>query len=127
MTKFLDMPNAGQSIRIYQDSQPCIGILTSGVFSKHVKNIVILAHCVYRTVDSENIPPALQPADPVTRSISAPLLFHAYDYATWVCFYPWQILSMLNSWTSLSTTPLVPSSFLFHSLVDLTLFGQLLC
>ena len=33
MAKFLDMPKAGKPIRIYQDSQPCIDILTSGAVS----------------------------------------------------------------------------------------------
>ena len=38
-----------------------------------------------------------------------------------------QIQSMLNSWTSLSTTTPVPSQFLLHPLMTLPLFNQLLC
>ena len=93
MAKFLDMPNAGKPIRIYQDSQPCIDILTSGAVSKRVKHIAVPVHYVYEKVvkgivDMEHIPTALQPADPGTKPTSAPVSFRAYDYATGVRFYP---------------------------------------
>ena len=47
ITKFLDMPNAGQPIRIYQDSQPYTDILTSGAVSKHAKHIAVPVHYVF--------------------------------------------------------------------------------
>ena len=47
MTKFLDMPNAGQSIRIYQDSQPYTDILTFDTVSKHAKHIAVPVYYVF--------------------------------------------------------------------------------
>ena len=93
VARFLDMPSAGEPIRIYQDSQPCIDIVTSGSISKRVKHIAVPVHFIYekvfkRYIDFEHIPTALQPADPGTKSVSAPVLFRACDYAAGVRFYP---------------------------------------
>ena len=89
MAIFFDMLSAEKSIRIYQDSKPCIGILTSGAVSKHVKYIAVPRHYIYEKVakgiiNMEHIPTALQPADPGTKLTLAPVSFCAYDYATGV-------------------------------------------
>jgi hypothetical protein len=93
IAQFLEMEGAGRPITIYQDSQPCIDICTSGATSNRVKHITIPVLWIYeqylkKRIDFEHIPTALQPADPGTKATSAPVLFRAYDYAIGVRFYP---------------------------------------
>ena len=92
-------------------------------------------------VDMEQRPTALQPDDPGTKPMSAPVSFRTYDYMQQAYDSTLQhILSMQNSWTLLLTMLLVPSPFLIHSmilplqnqlsswmLVNLPLQNQLLC
>jgi hypothetical protein len=93
IARFLEMEGAGRPIMIYQDSQPCIEICTSGATSNRVKHITIPVLWIYekylkKIIDLEHIPTALQPADPGTKATSAPVLFRAFDYAIGVRFYP---------------------------------------
>ena len=90
---FLDLHNNDKPIKIYQDSQPCIDIVTSGTISKRVKHICVPVHYIHEKVikgyiDLEYISTSLQPADPGTKATSAPILFRAMDYAIGVRFYP---------------------------------------
>ena len=93
LQRFLDMPAANKPIPIYQDSQPCIDILSSGEISKRVKHIALPVHFVYEkimhgVVRLVKIPTSLQPADPGTKAMSAPVIFRVYDQAIGARFYP---------------------------------------
>ena len=93
LTKFLDLPWAGEPITIYQDSQPCIDICNAGAISTRVKHIAVpIAYIHEKIIKNINtlhkIPTTLQPSDPGTKPISAPILFRTYDYAIGVRFYP---------------------------------------
>ena len=93
LAKFLDLPSAGQPIKIYQDSQPCIDICNNGIISNRAKHIAVPALYIHdkvtrKFIELEYIPTSLQPADPGTKAQSAPVIFRAYDYAIGVRFYP---------------------------------------
>ena len=95
MAKFLDTPCAGQPLRF---------ILISGTVSRCVKHIAMPVHYIYKKVvkgttdiehiptesivDTNHIPAALQPVNPGTNPILAPVLFRSYDYEIRVHFYP---------------------------------------
>ena len=129
MAGFLDMPDANQPIRIYQDSQPCIDILTSGVVSKCVKHIAMPVHYVYTGIvkditNMEHIQTSLQAADLGGKTQYWPLYCSVHmtmqtEYAS----TPHRFLSMLKLSASLPTTPPIPSPFLLHDLVTLPLFN----
>ena len=93
ITTFLKMVCAGLPVTVYQDSQPCIDICESGAVSKRVKHVAvpilfINEKLVKGYIKFKKIPTALQPAEPGTKSLSAPVIFRAYDYAYGTRFYP---------------------------------------
>ena len=122
MAKILDVPNTGKPIRIYQDSQWYIDMITSGTVSKHFKHITVPVHYVYEKfvkgiVHIEHIPTALQPADPGTKLTTnvGPCIIPCI----WLCnrrtiLPSSRFWACKNSWTSLLTILLVHSPFLIH-------------
>ena len=93
ITTIFKMVCTGEPVTVYQDSKPCIKICKSGAVSKRVKHVTvpilfINEKLVKGYIKFKKIPTALQPADPGTNSLSAPVIFRAYDYACGTRFYP---------------------------------------
>jgi hypothetical protein len=93
LANFLRTPIAGQPIIIYEDSQPCIDIVSSHQISSKSRHIAAPIAFTYEKiclgiVKPEHITTTLQPADAGTKPQSAPVLAHAFDYFIGVRYYP---------------------------------------
>jgi len=90
---FLELPTAGEPIKVYEDSQPCIDVVSSNSISSRVKHLAVQVAFAYEKVSMgvtspEYIHTSLQPADAGTKPQSAPVLERAFNYLIGVRHYP---------------------------------------
>jgi hypothetical protein len=90
---FLELPKAGEAIKVYEDSQPCIDVVSSNSISSRVKHLAVQVNFAYEKISMgvtspEYIHTSLQPADAGTKPQSAPVLERAFNYLIGVRHYP---------------------------------------
>jgi hypothetical protein len=90
---FFQLPTAGQPIRLYEDSQPCIDVVQSHSILSKVKHLAVQIAFAYEKItmgvtQPEYLHTTLQPADAGTKPQSAPVLKRAFNYLIGVRHYP---------------------------------------
>lgn len=90
---FFQLPTAGQPIRLYEDSQPCIDVVQSHSISSKVKHLAVQIAFAYEKItmgvtQPEYLHTTLQPVDAGTKPQSAPVLKRAFNYLIGVRHYP---------------------------------------
>jgi hypothetical protein len=90
---FFNLPTAGEPIKIYEDSQPCIDVVQSNAISSRVKHVAVQIAFAYEKLSmgitsAEYIHTTLQPADAGTKPQSGPVMERAFNYLIGVRHYP---------------------------------------
>ena len=93
LSTFLKLPIAGRPVILYEDSQPCIDVVSSNAISSRVKHIAVpIAFAnekiTFKIIQPEYINTTLQPADGGTKPQSSPTLERAFNYLIGVRNYP---------------------------------------
>lgn len=93
LVKFLKLPIAGDPITIYEDSQPCIDVVTSNAISSRVKHIAVPIAFSHEKITLDIIRPeyintTIQPADGGTKPQSGPTLERAFNYLIGARYFP---------------------------------------
>ena len=117
--RFLGIPGSERPITIFQDSQPTIDTIASSSITGRAKHIAVPVLFIHERVDHGVVELTktstdLQPADPGTKPLSAPIHFRHNDFIIGVRYYPkpgtdhYQ-LAAIDQFTSTSNLYVPPS------------------